>query len=131
MPSISISYLTLDSRILPPTRSLSMHDILRDAEKLATEGLRLLGDAPPADAVWQCRGADPSAAQCFEALQDLHRMLRDELALKMTVVEKIRYDSSEADVAALVAVFSAQPNVDAVRLTALFVQVAEASKLKQ
>jgi hypothetical protein len=105
-----------------------MHEVVLRAEKLATEGARLLGERPPAaDALALCAGAEPSVAQALEGLQDLHAMLRDELALQLAAVAAVRYDTSEADFAALLAAVEAQPNVDAPRLEALFRQAAAAA----
>lgn len=108
--------------------SSSMLDIVREAEKLCGEGVRVLGDGPPADSCWQCRGAEPSLAQYMEGLQDLHAMLRDELALKMAIVAKISYDIGAEDFDSLLKVFAAQPNVDLDYLGSLMQQVAEISK---
>ncbi|CAD7705246.1 unnamed protein product [Ostreobium quekettii] len=55
----------------------------------------------------------PSIAECIDGLKQIRLMYADELALKRAIVDQLTYDSTAEDLAALQALFIAEPNIPA------------------
>ncbi|KAI3423863.1 hypothetical protein D9Q98_009697 [Chlorella vulgaris] len=57
-------------------------------------------------------GPVPSITQCLRGLAEISRMHADELLLKSALVFEVRYDSSEADMQQVAALYAAQLHID-------------------
>lgn len=108
----------------------SMHATLRDfervtkaLEKLSRDGTNLYRSHRPQPSKEQFQrrtGAAPSLHDCVTGLQFIHDMHRDELHLKMKIVETLSCETRLEDVAKLATVLADQPNLPADEVRTIF-----------